>query len=58
MEGYCQDNKHLIIVMEFVSGGELFGYLRGVGRFDKYQATSALIFPIAKYFFVGSTQLK
>lgn len=31
MEGFCQDAKYLYFVLEFVSGGELFTYLRGVG---------------------------
>lgn len=34
MEGFIQDDKYVYIIMEFVVGGELFTYLRGVGRFD------------------------
>lgn len=31
MEGFCQDQRYLYFVLEFVSGGELFTYLRNVG---------------------------
>lgn len=38
MEGMAQDRRFLYIVMEFVSGGELFTYLRSIGRFPANQA--------------------
>jgi len=38
MDGFTQDNRYLFLVLEFVSGGELFTYLRGVGRFEPPQA--------------------
>lgn len=38
MEGSTQDSKFLYILMEFVSGGELFTYHRGVGKFGSYQS--------------------
>lgn len=38
MEGMTQDDKFLYIAMEYVSGGELFTYLRSVGRFPYSQA--------------------
>lgn len=38
MHGYCQDSKFLYLVLEYIAGGELFTYLRGVGRFDPQQA--------------------
>lgn len=38
MAGMTQDARYLYIGMEFVSGGELFTYLRKVVRFPKYQA--------------------
>lgn len=38
MDGFTQDNRYLYLVLEFVSGGELFTYLRGVGRFEPPQA--------------------
>lgn len=38
MAGMTQDNRYLYIGMEFVSGGELFTYLRRVVRFPKVQA--------------------
>lgn len=34
MEGYAQDERYLYLVIEFIAGGELFTYLRGVGRLD------------------------
>lgn len=38
MAGMTQDSRYLYIGMEFVSGGELFTYLRKVVRFPKHQA--------------------
>lgn len=38
MEGMTQDARFLYIAMEYVSGGELFTYLRSVGRFPYSQA--------------------
>jgi serine/threonine protein kinase len=38
MAGMTQDPRYLYIGMEFVSGGELFTYLRKVVRFPKLQA--------------------
>lgn len=38
MEGFCQDPKYLYFVLEFVSGGELFTYLRGVGSLSNDHA--------------------
>ncbi len=32
-EGFTQDEKYLYLGLELVNGGELFTYLRGVGRF-------------------------
>lgn len=32
-EGFTQDDKYLCIALELINGGELFTYLRGVGRF-------------------------
>ena len=37
-EGCCQDEKYLYLSLELVNGGELFTYLRGVGRFEADQA--------------------
>lgn len=34
MDGFCQDSRYLYLVLEFVSGGELFTYLRSVGKLD------------------------
>jgi serine/threonine protein kinase len=32
-EGFCQDDKYLYLSLELVNGGEMFTYLRGIGRF-------------------------
>jgi serine/threonine protein kinase len=37
--GFCQDEKFLYLGLELVNGGELFTYLRGVGRFGIDQTT-------------------
>jgi len=34
MEGFSQDSRYLYLVLEYIPGGELFTYLRGVGRLD------------------------
>jgi len=49
MEGFAQDERYLYLVLEFVPGGELFTYLRGVGRLEPphavlYGAQVALMF--------------
>lgn len=38
MYGFTQDSRYLYLLLEFISGGELFTYLRGVGRFEPPQA--------------------
>ena len=37
-DGFTQDKKFLYVVLELVNGGELFTYLRGVGKFPAEQA--------------------
>jgi serine/threonine protein kinase len=37
-DGFCQDDKYLYLSLELVNGGELFTYLRGIGRFNVDQA--------------------
>ena len=37
-EGFIQDEKYLYLGLELINGGELFTYLRGVGKFDVPQA--------------------
>ena len=37
-EGFCQDPRYLYLVLEFVSGGELFTYLRSIGRLEPNHA--------------------
>ena len=32
-DGFSQDKKFLYVVLELVNGGELFTYLRGVGKY-------------------------
>ena len=32
-QGFTQDDKYLYLYIELVNGGELFTYLRGVGKF-------------------------
>lgn len=41
MEGFCQDQRYLYFVLEFVSGGELFTYLRSVGSLANEHAAYA-----------------
>jgi serine/threonine protein kinase len=38
MDGFTQDDRFLYLVIEFVRGGEMFTYLRGIGKFDAKQA--------------------
>ena len=38
MDGLAQDDRYLYLMLEFVRGGELFTYLRGVGKFEVEQA--------------------
>ena len=37
-DGFTQDDKYLYLALELINGGELFTYLRGVGRFPVDQA--------------------
>ena len=37
-DGFTQDDKYLYLALECINGGELFTYLRGVGRFPVDQA--------------------
>lgn len=37
-EGFAQDDKYLYLALELINGGELFTYLRGIGRFPVEQA--------------------
>ena len=37
-DGFNQDKKYLYVVLELVNGGELFTYLRGVGKFPPEHA--------------------
>jgi len=37
-DGFTQDDRYLYLVLELVNGGELFTYLRSVGRFNPEQA--------------------
>lgn len=37
-DGFTQDDKYVYLSLELVNGGELFTYLRGVGKFPVEQA--------------------
>ena len=37
-DGFCQDERNLYLGLELVNGGELFTYLRGIGRFPVEQS--------------------
>jgi serine/threonine protein kinase len=37
-EGFTQDDRYLYLVLELINGGELFTYLRSVGKFPVEQA--------------------
>jgi serine/threonine protein kinase len=37
-EGFTQDERYLYLVLELINGGELFTYLRSVGKFQVEQA--------------------
>ena len=37
-EGFAQDERNLYLGLELVNGGELFTYLRGIGRFPVEQS--------------------
>ena len=37
-DGFTQDDKYLYLSLELVNGGELFTYLRGIGRFTVEQS--------------------
>lgn len=34
MKGFCQDERYLYLVLEYIPGGELFTYLRSVGKLE------------------------
>ena len=38
MDGFCQDSRYIYLILEFVSGGELFTYLRSVGALESDHA--------------------
>ena len=38
MDGFTQDERYLYLIIEFVRGGEMFTYLRGIGKFEPKQA--------------------
>ena len=38
MDGLTQDERYLYLVLEYIPGGELFTYLRGIGRLDSSHA--------------------
>ena len=38
MDGFTQDSRYLYLILEFIPGGELFTYLRGIGRLTTQHA--------------------
>ena len=50
-EGFTQDDRNLYLALELINGGELFTYLRGIGRFpvDQARAYIAQIICIFEY---------
>ncbi len=38
-DGFSQDDKYIYLSLELVNGGELFTYLRGIGKFGVDQST-------------------
>jgi protein kinase X len=38
MLGFTQDERFLFIVLEFIQGGELFTYLRNLGKLENNEA--------------------
>ena len=50
-DGFTQDDKYLYIALELINGGELFTYLRGVGKFpvDQSRFYIAQIISIFEY---------
>jgi serine/threonine protein kinase len=45
-DGFSQDDKYLYLSLELVNGGELFTYLRGIGRFTVDQSQYYLLIKI------------
>ncbi len=43
LDGVSQDDKSIYLALELVNGGELFTYLRGVGKLDSEQSMYILI---------------
>ena len=49
MHGISQDDKYLILYLDFIAGGELFNYLRSIGNLNNeetkfYAAQVTLMF--------------
>jgi len=38
MKGFSQDERYLYIVLQYVPGGELFTYMRNVGKLEVNEA--------------------
>ena len=38
MQGFTQDERYLYIILEYVQGGELFTYMRNVGKLEIAEA--------------------
>lgn len=62
MDGFCQDDRYLYLILEYVAGGELFTYLRSVGRLESPHAWFFFLykfnFKINKFFFKKVSMLR
>ena len=38
MLGFCQDDRFLYFILEYVQGGELFTYLRNKGKLENNES--------------------
>lgn len=58
MLGFTQDERFLYFVLEFIPGGELFTYLRNLGKLENNEAVYATSSFPADSVSLGSSRLK